>query len=348
MSAFDIFNPSVSIQQNCKVTLIIFLFLICPGAQMLQAQDIDYSNPDNWAALPTKFDPSDLVPGTKDTISGNSRPIDVFFLYPTSYTAEKVSGRMNADIDDYTINQKTDRNSIKFQASVFNRIGNIYAPRYRQSHISAYFMGNNETAQRALAFAYKDVEQAFLYFLKHYNQNKPFILAGHSQGATHLIRLIKDHIAGTEYEKKLIVAYIVGMPATEAAVGLKACKTPEETQCFCSWRTFKKGYVPEYIRAEEKVVVTNPITWTMDDHEFSSLDKHVGALLFDFDKGCQSHLLTAKVQGNVLWVTKPRIKGRIFLTRKNYHIGDINLFYNNIQDNAALRSEQYFKSTNGQ
>ncbi len=40
-------------------------------------------------------------------------------------------------------------------------------------------------------------------------------------------------------------------------------------------------------------------------------------------------LVHAQVRGNVLWVNKPRFFGNVFLTIKNYHVVDYNLFYIN-------------------
>jgi hypothetical protein len=49
----------------------------------------------------------------------------------------------------------------------------------------------------------------------------------------------------------------------------------------------------------------------------------------------------AGIHGNILWSSKPRFFGNIFFTRKNYHIGDINLFWKNIRDNVAQQTAGY-------
>ena len=68
-----------------------------------------------------------------------------------------------------------------------------------------------EEGLKALDFAYEDIRNAFIYYLKNFNDNKPFIIASHSQGTVHAKRLISEFIDGKELQKKLIAAYLVGI-----------------------------------------------------------------------------------------------------------------------------------------
>lgn len=90
-----------------------------------------------------------------------------------------------------------------YQASLFNEVGKIYAPRYRQAHIFAFFSEDTVSAAKALDLAYLDIKNAFEYYLNNYNQGRPIILAGHSQGAAHLIRLMKEYFDNNELRKNL-------------------------------------------------------------------------------------------------------------------------------------------------
>jgi hypothetical protein len=83
------------------------------------------------------------------------------------------------------------------------------------------------------------------------------------------------------------------------------------------------------------------LTWKLDETNASStLNK--GGLLRDFDKVIPA-LVHAQVHGNVLWVNKPKFFGNIFLTMKNYHIADYNLFYLNIRENVETRIRSFRK-----
>jgi hypothetical protein len=46
----------------------------------------------------------------------------------------------------------------------------------------------------------------------------------------------------------------------------------------------------------------------------------------------------------MLWSTLPKIKKRLLLSFvKNYHFADINLFWKDIQQNAVVRTDNWFK-----
>ena len=72
-----------------------------------------------------------------------------------------------------------------------------------------------EEGLKALNLAYEDIRNAFIYYLKNFNDNKPFIIASHSQGTVHAKRLISEFIDGKELQNKLIAAYLVGIKVKE-------------------------------------------------------------------------------------------------------------------------------------
>ncbi|HSN08539.1 MAG TPA: DUF3089 domain-containing protein, partial [Hanamia sp.] len=292
----------------------------------------DYSDLDYWAASPFKNNPSDDVP--KDLKNSlHDSLADVFFIYPTSYTDMKMPDGWNANIDDAKINSKTDKESIRYQASVFNKYCRVFAPRYRQANLDAFYTKNKDSADAALNLAYQDVKKAFEYYLKHYNNGRPIIIASHSQGTWHAGRLLKEFFEGKPLEKQLVCAYIIGLPVfTDYFTELKPCEDSISTGCFVSWRTFEQGYEAPYVEKEtQKAYVINPLTWTRDS-SLAPAYLNKGAVLRNFNKVIP-HLVHAQIHGNVLWVNKPKFFGSIFLHTKNYHIADYNLFYENIREN---------------
>ena len=87
--------------------------------------------------------------------------------------------------------------------------------------------------------------------------------------------------------------------------------------------------------------VTNPLTWTTDEvYAPASLNK--GAVLRDFNT-INKYVTDAQVHENYLWVKKPKFRGSVFYRSKNYHIGDINLFYLNIRSNIQTRIRLFWK-----
>ena len=222
----------------------------------------DYSNLSCWAALPEIKDCSDTFAGKEKVDCYSMKTIDVFFIHPTSFTYEPRGVNLwNGDIKDSVLNAKTDFGSIRYQASVFSGLANIYAPRYRQAHYYAYLTPDTASSNRAFNLAYEDVKNAFEHYLEHYHNGKGIILASHSQGTTHAIKLLKEMFDDKPLAKYLVAAYLVGMPVYDSVyTKLKPCTNSSETGCYLSWRTYAVNYFPEnYVRPEVYSVCTNPL-----------------------------------------------------------------------------------------
>ena len=312
----------------------------------------DYSDLFYWAAHPNKTDPSDSTPLPYRNFTPDST-VDVFYIHPTTYTNptsinELLPGdsaeqkRWNASLNDTALNNKTDNSAILFQGSVFNHY-RVFAPRYRQAHYKSFFI-NDTIAKPFFDTAYADVKNAFLYYLKYENHGRPFIIASHSQGTLHAGHLIKDTIEHTALANQMVAAYIIGMPVREKYFDkCVPCSAATQTGCFVTWRTFRKDYEAPFVKKEHyKVYVINPLTWTMDTLP-ASKKLNRGAVFFKFNKP-KPRAVSATVHGNVLWASKPHFLGSIFLTSKNYHIGDINLYWKNIRDNVDERVRSYKQS----
>lgn len=304
-----------------------------------KAEKIDYSKLSNWAAHPDKNDPSDSLPiSISDDKMANDQ-VDVFFIHPTTLTDQKDSS-WNADIYDVELNNKTDNSTILYQASAFNAVGRVFAPRYRQVHIRGFFTDSN-VVKDYFELAYQDVASAFQYYLEHYNNGRPIIIASHSQGTWHAKRILKMFFDQKELQKKLVCAYIIGFPVEENYFKtIPVCSDSNQTGCFVSWRTFHSGYVPDFVKKENfKALVVNPLSWKTDG-DYVSKEKNFGGVMYNFNK-ITKHVVDAKISGNILWSCKPDIFGKILLRNKNYHIGDINLFYMNIRENTKCRLNAY-------
>lgn len=300
----------------------------------------DYANLDYWAAHPWKKDPSDSVPKPLVKNYVPDSVVDVFFIHPTTLTDNK-DARMNADIYDAALNAKTDYSSILFQASVFNEL-RVFAPRYRQAHLRAYYIQDTAAALQAFDSAYADVKAAFQYYLDNFNNGRPIIIGAHSQGSTHAIRLLKEFFDGTNLANRLVVAYIPGMGIPLNSFDkLKPCVDSLQTGCFCGWRTYRSGYEPVFTRNYGQSYVTNPLTWTADE-TYVPATQNKGAVLRKFNK-IYRHVTDAQVHGGILWVQRPHFPGSFLYRASNYHIGDINLFYLNIRSNVQTRVRMFWK-----
>lgn len=302
----------------------------------------EYARTEHWAALPDKRDAADRTPcGARD--EQNTAAVDVFFLYPTTYTGTRRAERgWNADVNDAALNAKTDSSSILFQASIFNGAGRVFAPRYRQAHLHVFYGKDKKSAAQALEVAYADVLAAFEHYLKNWNQGRPFIIAGHSQGARHATFLLRDRVQGTPLERQLVAAYLVGWPVPKDFFQtLRPCQSATDTECYCTWRTWERRYGRRKAFQPE-VVCTNPLLWTTAEGRYASADANLGGVVQPFCT-VRPNFTDAEVCKGILLAKKPKFPGSILFVRKNYHIGDLNLYYMNVRENAQRRAEAFLQ-----
>jgi hypothetical protein len=302
----------------------------------------DYSKSEHWAALPTKKDNADRTPSDSIKDGQAAAQADVFFVYPTIYTGTKnYQNQWNADVNDATFNASVEGSTILHQASVFNAAGKIYAPRYRQAHIYAYSAKDTASSRKAFELAYLDVKAAFEYYLEHYNNGRPIIIASHSQGTNHSEQLLKDFFDGKPLQKQLVAAYLVGMPIYRGTFqNIYPCRNPEETGCFCSWNTYSSNYYPtNYHKKLYRAVATNPINWTLDGTP-ADYSENKGGVMADYT--LKSNPSNAKSHRGLLWINKLNINVPApFLIQKNWHVADYNLFWMNVRENSVLRTQQF-------
>ncbi|NND08243.1 MAG: DUF3089 domain-containing protein [Saprospiraceae bacterium] len=336
-----------------ELCIVLILFSSCrvrPAHHISPHSSIpDYSQASYWAALPTEKDLADEVPSDAFQDQQSESEVDVFFLHPTTYTGDKGQNFWNSPIDDKGVQNKTDATAILHQASIFNAAGRVFAPRYRQAHLRSYFDKKHpKSVEAAFELAYADVKRAFTYYLQHYNGDRPLIIAAHSQGTGHAARLLKEFFDGTELYEQLVVAYLVGLPIPRGYFNnIALCSEPTQTHCFCSWRTFKRGYMPRRFPKGDSIAVVNPLSWQVDTtYVPKSMNK--GGVLRDFHAGTQVALTDAQIVNGVLWASKPKFPGSILLTIKNYHVGDYNLYWVNVRENASQRADAYLSTLSGE
>jgi hypothetical protein len=155
--------------------------------------------------------------------------------------------------------------------------------------------------------------------------------------------LLLEYFEGKPLQKQLVAAYLIGMPIKENLfTTIPACETPQQTGCVCSWRTMKSYHETKYMKQETfKSIVTNPLTFTRQKG-LVSRNNNKGALLQNFNVVVPK-VTGAEVSDKALFAPKLHFKGSIFFRAKNYHVGDINLFYVNIRENVGERLQTFLK-----
>ncbi|PJZ70005.1 hypothetical protein CH373_12775 [Leptospira perolatii] len=331
-----------------KPLLVFFVFFYCscvwlirppkPFTEISQPSAPDYSKMENWAAHPDRQNPAKNVPENSGMapITGDGK-VDIFFIHPTTFFGRE----WNASLDYENVNNKTDEGTIQKQASVFNQVGRIFAPRYRQATI--YSFVEKESGQKALELAYKDVLLSFDHYMQTWNKGRPILIASHSQGTRHALRLLIDRFDGKQLQNKLVAAYLIGgaIPINSLKK-IQVCSRADQVGCLISWRSVgENGKIAKLPHdPPEPYICVNPLSWKSDSEPVSETFNS-GGVPFSFDR-VDPGLCGAKCENGLLRITKPNARGYGGWWDGNYHVADYALFYSNIRTNAVVRVSSYF------
>lgn len=317
-----------------------------------------YADPAMWVSRPgAPNDPAKWVPqGTA------AQPVAaaVFFIHPTSYL-DKAS--WNAPIADQS-SRDLAATFVRGLASPFGGATQLWAPRYRQATFGA-FLSDKPEALQALDLAYGDVASAFDRFLAQAPANQPIVLVGHSQGAYHLRRLLKDKVAGKPLAKRIAAVYAIGWPISLdhdlPLLGLPACAAPDQAGCVVSWLSFGEPADPRmtlavYARRPaldgqspggSKFLCSNPLTGGIGGSAPASAN--LGTLKPNQEVTTGSLIVAAvpaacRSDGFLSIGDAPDV-GAYVLPGNNYHVYDIPLYWANVRVDFARRVQAWKPAT---
>lgn len=309
----------------------------------------DYNDTKAWALNP-HLNPSETLQepkGLARRVQGiesdrHEMAAEVFFIHPTMLLQGPA---WNADLKDEKMNESVDAWPIRHQASAFAGAGRVFAPRYRQAHVRIFSLGDS-LSWAAAEIAYQDVKAAFLKFLE-WSDDRPIVLAGHSQGSFHGRRLLQEFFDGTALSERLVAAYLPGMDMYAHEFDtLPLCLEPTQTGCLCTWMTYGNGYLPPWLLRKmtepefTPVLVTHPVTWNSAELSSEYAD-HLGVVRPSFRLSKARAMRGQITPEGVLWVDAPKVLGGKVLQRDNWHSGDINLFWVNIHENVVTRTAEW-------
>jgi len=329
-----------------------------PFVEQAAVGDGAYADPAMWFARPGlgMADQAQWLPKGVARVQGDK--VATFFVHPTSYLAKD---HWNAPLDDAE-SQERAKLFVRSQASAFNHLGPVWAPRYRQAAFGA-FLTDEALSKRAIDAAYADVAAAFDQFLAAIPPDQPIILAGHSQGSYHLLRLIAEKVARKPVAARIVAAYVVGWPVSLTrdlpALGLPACERAFQANCILSWQTFAEPAGPEMIldiynrstgldgqsRKGTKMLCVNPLTGAAGGAAPAAAN--AGALIPNAaltDAVVEPGTIGARCDASgylMIGAAPANLESPYVLPGNNYHVFDYSLFWSNIRADAARRTEAY-------
>ena len=308
---------------------------------------VDYADADNWLSVPTSID----------------YQVDVFYLYPTAwYKTEE--NEANVCAIDHSIMRKLAPLAYARQATAFEPVANIFAPYYRQAegeYLLSLSPEDREATGEAISVA--DATAAFEYYIEYYNEGRPFILAGHSQGSIVLKQLLAGYLAEhpAVYER-MVAAYLIGYSVTPEYFAenphLKFAERADDTGVIISYNTEAPGVEAENGVVLPGALVINPITWTTDE-TYVPAAQSLGSIRLNKDgtvvvdeQGkpvCAKNYADAQIDSErgVLLCSTADVDtlapGNSLFGRGIFHSFDYPFYYFNLRENARVRAEAYLR-----
>ncbi|TJZ64045.1 DUF3089 domain-containing protein [Chitiniphilus eburneus] len=294
---------------------------------------VDYAQPGHWLHRPAQTD----------------KAVDVFYLYPSAWHRSDGEGVIS-EIDSPMMLRDAPIYYAE-QASVFDTVGNIYAPFYRQADVGhALSLPPDEREALVKSVPLADAIAAFDHFIRHDNQGRPFILASHSQGSQVMQYLMADYLARhPDVRQRMIAAYLIGYSITTdflaANPHLKFAEGRTDTGVIVSYNTEAPGLTGENPVLLPHALAINPISWTRGP-QIAPRESNLGSMLWPGGSPVGvAHLADARVnvERGVVECSSvdPATYSSPGMPSGVFHSSDYGFYYFNLRQNAEERAAAY-------
>ena len=278
------------------------------------------------------------VPDYADTtqwyISDRGGDVDVFYIISTETGDYSRNGVLlhYADTRDDSLRMRMESEMAGVEhLLVTSKSLNYYSPYYRQVTMETFT--SDSLVDARMPIAYGDVREAFKYYLEHYNQGRPFILAGFSQGAMAVVDLLKA--MDDETFSRLVAAYVIGYKVTDEDIArtphIRPAKDSADlgvTICYNSVRDNSCGIA---ILSDGNRMAINPVNWHTDATPALLIDPRYGDTL-------TATLDTTSLLLHIGGYHRDDYMLPLLGCEGNYHCLEISLFRDCLRRNIELRA----------
>lgn len=321
--------------KKTMMILVIWVGMMLSGCSQNPSDAVDYADAENWAYLETTAAETDA---------------DVFFICPSVYGGS--DSACNMSLSD-TETKESFVGAINMEKGIYDQNSRFFAPYYRQIGLNVYEM-EQEEREPYLEIAYQDIRAAFDYYYETYNEGRPIILAGFSQGADLCIRLMKDRFDEEDLQNQLVACYAIGWRVTEEEVEqysqLKMAQGETDTGVIVSFNSEAETITDSLmIPSGTKTYAINPLNWKTDSTPADkSLNK--GACFTDYSGAIVTEIpqLTGAYIDDMRGALKvPDVSpadypaGLSLFADGVYHLYDYQFFYRNLQENVSARLDAF-------
>ena len=295
-----------------------------------------------------------------------TKEVDTFYVYATEY----IMGSFEEGAPDYaTLDNEEMLAGVEVEymlhASAFEDATNVFLPYYRQSGLRYAGEIHEKTGDVDAALVgmpYDDITAALDYYFENCNGGRPFIIAGHSQGSSMVLLLLKKYFKEhSDYYDRMVAAYPIGYSITKEYLAvnphLKFVTGETDTGVIVSWNTEGPRNVEE--NAHNVVVLPNtmsinPLNWKLDE-TYAPASENLGSLIENKETGkveigdvgadAQINLARGVVVTHAKAEPRPEEEAKIaasFFGPDGRHDNDYTYYYSNIKDNVAKRVAAFF------
>lgn len=327
--------------RNKLILMLLLSFLgMAPMAGCTKTTMPDYTAGSAWLNKPVKID----------------KPVDVFYIYPTIYVDKSP---LNMDISREDLRDNA-RGLLTAQAGIYSPYANLFAPFYRQQSAATQSMEANNGGKDAFAdpsfkIGYGDVERAFDHYIDHLNPDRPFLIAGHSQGSMVAVELMRKRMNDPILQKRLVAAYLIGYSVTRSDLKeypqMKLAQGETDTGVIITYNTQGPNAKGSPVLLTDAVAI-NPLNWKTDNTP-ADREKNIEAVFFNDATGTVvekcPHFCGAYIdlQTGALIATDIQTLNKIDLEHMGrwpsevYHRFDYAFFYGNLKENVKKRIDAY-------
>jgi len=319
-----------------KLKILLALVLSCCGLTLAANETTNYRDTENWVICEAEKPDTDF---------------DVFYVYPTLF-ADKKRPLMHWR-DDPKLHAKT-IGFTKAQTGIFGGKARIFAPFVRQLEYTRCHsvLDPKQDWRKSVGIVpgAKDTLAAFRYYLEHFNQGRPYILIGHSQGATdlYLMMAAEPEVA---VKRGFVAAYLIGLPRLSAAKiaadfakrGIAPATGEKDLGVIIVWNTQAPG-VDNPCFTGKRTCCINPLNWRTDGTPAAKTE-NLGAFFYDYRNGknrtipnfCGARIDTERGALLVDLPVSSEFDAGGFMGNGVFHMNDIWFFAGNIRSNSELR-----------
>lgn len=275
--------------------------------------------------IPTEPDYADT---TQWYIVNRNAAVDLFYIVSTDCSDYQLEGKTihYADTHNDSLRALLCGEMVGIDHLLAGQL-NYYSPYYRQVTLETYT--SDSLVEARMPIAYGDVRKAFSYYLEHYNQGRPFVLAGFSQGAMAVVDLLKT--MDDSIYNRLVAAYVIGYKVTEPHPHIRPAADSTDLGVTICYNSVRDNNCALPILSEGNLMSINPVNWRTDATPALFIDpRHSDTLTITLDTTSRLlHISGYKHNDYML----PLI-GR----EGNYHRLDLTLYADLLRRNIVCRA----------